>query len=500
MPPALPPVVFTAPSSTPGSGAPDAIFTPPGATAGAAPQAVFTPPSNTPGGEPDAIFTPPSSTPGGAPVGIFSAPSSVASGMAPSVRSMALQVDALAAQAIAAVDERIAGKLPADALHLFSNTTANWASATFVPNRNLWCEDLRPFLTGVHMYGGSYHQSYGLQAITPRHMLDCGHGGITVGNALRFVNVDGEVFNTSILRRITDNDTPQYVTDLSIYLTAHELPAWVHKATILQMSTEAKARLTAAGVPTVAVSQGNWTTGPTDANTPKNRKVYLKQFDLSFRPPNRLPWLHQVAVGDSGTPEFLMTGDQLRLIRIITTAPSGGGVFPGDYLELIQSMIERADAAASISTGYTPRVESVGVPGAPTVVFDTPTPPTAVTDWGTMTITGITHSGSPVTVPPLLYGGTYQARPFWTNNGAGVFGGGATHKVFYTPATLYTPAIWMIEGPSAAWGFASESNAANPLGLTWTAFGDFAIGGDPSLSVASQPGGGLLPPPAITGA
>ena len=325
-------------------------------------------------------------------------------------QAASLSIDMMALQAISAVDSRIAGKVPADSMHLFSNTTATWTSATFVPNRNLWCEDLRRFLTGVHMRAGAWNQSYGLQAITPRHLISCGHNGPGIGESVRFVNVDGTVFDTTILQWQKDNGTSAFVADLSVYLTAHELPAWVHKATILRADASARARLVAAGVPTVAVSQGNV------VGTPRNRMVYAKQLDLAALPPHRSAFGYSPVVGDSGTPEFLMTPEGLLLLRIITLS-NGAGVFVSDYLDYVQALIVRADTAAGISTGYAPAVQNSIILPAPGEAFSASAPAGA---WnGALTLSGINAPAiNGQLVPGAANVSTYPGGRYWSTDGA----------------------------------------------------------------------------------
>ena len=264
---------------------------------------------------------------------------------------------------IDSVDSRLAvAASPSSSASLFSNTTANWTSTVFVPNSQCWLQDLRPQLTGVHMYAGGYLQSYAAAPISPRHGLSVSHGGPDIGTTIRFVSPTGTVFTTTILKWINDNpnvgqgsvsDAKQpYVTDLSVYLFEHELPDWVFKAAILPIANSDRNISYPMDPPTVVISQGNWTIGPAESNTPKNRQVYVKSLNLiTPRPLLRNPFHHEVVVGDSGSPEFALIDNKLYLVRIVTSY-GGSGVFLGDYLNYINSLIKRADASASISTGY----------------------------------------------------------------------------------------------------------------------------------------------------
>lgn len=254
---------------------------------------------------------------------------------------------------------RTAGGSAAGALHLFGDLAAHVTSlpGALTPNTGLWCQDLRPQLTGVHMGAADWGQSYGLQAITPRHAISCAHNGPPVGKSVKYASASGGVFTTSISKWINDapsvasSDTKgPWVTDLSVYLLADELPAWVCKAPVLALSTAERAELTALNPPTLAVSQGNWSAGPAASNTPQNRKAYAKNIALGAVA-GAEDFFHLVQVGDSGTPEFIVADGTLYLHRIIT-AYGGGGVFVSQHVSYINSLIARADAAAGISTGF----------------------------------------------------------------------------------------------------------------------------------------------------
>ena len=262
------------------------------------------------------------------------------------------------------VDRRLAGKSPEESRHLFSNTSAAWAEDVFVPNKKLWCDDLRPQLTGISMLAGPWRQSYCLTPITRRHAVSCGHNGPGMeggGHLVRYVNTDGKVFETHIAKWINDYPAADvagrcsgaqkpFVTDLSLYLLADELPEWVCIAPIITLTKEQRAAMEAANPPFVAVSQGNWPAGPPVSNTSHNRKVYVKNQKFGTETGQRLAFLHRPQIGDSGTPDFVLANGRLYFNRVITSG-NGDGVFVGDYIPLLNSFIARADALQGITTG-----------------------------------------------------------------------------------------------------------------------------------------------------
>ena len=268
-----------------------------------------------------------------------------------------------------AVDSRLlVAAAPAEAMKLFSGLGPAYSGSTYPPNSACWLQDLRSQLTGVQMRAGGFTQSYGLQMITPRHAISCGHNGPSRNDApLHYVNTDGTVHANSILKWANDSlgsngglvDSYQSpaVTDLSVYLLTSAVPEWVHKAPLLRLTAEDRTRMAPFHPPTVAISQGNWVAGPATpyglADTPDNRMVFTKQLDLSAKRPGlRNLYHHGSYVGDSGTPEFILLGSTLHLYRVITSS-TGGGVLVGDWVDYINALIGRTDAAAGISTGYT---------------------------------------------------------------------------------------------------------------------------------------------------
>lgn len=272
----------------------------------------------------------------------------------------------LAAQSVTAIESRITGKTPEVAQHLFSNTTVDWSSTTFVPNTNLWCQDLRSQLTGFHMFlGGGWLQSYSMCMVTPRHIVSCAHNGPQPGVSIRFVSATGEVFETTLLKWCNDNGdsranvpTQTLEADLSLYLLADAVPSWVYKAPVLGMTKLEHELYLSSGALGIAISQGGWAAGPANSNCPRNRKAYPKKLNGAQLPSLTFPFYHEVQVGDSGSAQFLLANGTLYFHGIITSG--GGGYWTiADFIPYINNMIARSDAAAvtsghlSAPTGHT---------------------------------------------------------------------------------------------------------------------------------------------------
>jgi hypothetical protein len=276
------------------------------------------------------------------------------------VPSRTMRMPELAAKMIDGVDSRLsAAAAPSTAMKLFTVIGALYTGSIYTPNPQNWLQDLRPQLTGFHMGAGAWTQSYALIPLGDRYVLSCGHNGPGPGESVKYVSATGDVFTTTITHWINDyparasSDTKQaYQTDLMVCVLADPLPAWVYRAPIIALSDTLRTALDAYDPPTVAISQGNWTDGPTSpygfADTPDNRMAFVKSMLLKTpRPALRDSFYHGAFEGDSGTPEYILLDDVLYLYRVITNS-AGSGVYVGEWLPYINSLIARGATVAGI--------------------------------------------------------------------------------------------------------------------------------------------------------
>lgn len=326
----------------------------------------------------------------------------------------------LATEMALSVDLLLLGKDAATSRNIHSNVVPGHSSEVFVPSANFFAPGLRSQLTGVSMYNGGWNQSYGPTMITPRHAILCGHNGPGVGDAMRFVSADGsQVFNTTQLKKINDypgaasSDTKQtYVADVAIVLTQHEVPAWVYKAPVLNITSEMESELAGVNPPTLAVSQGNATAALFPSNpgawTPNGRMLYVSaispnaSFNSLREPFARRPKV----VGDSGTPDFIYAGGTMWLHRIINYS-SGTGEIVSQRAAYINALIARADAAAGISTGYTVSVTDLEEIEFTNTFNDMPDSPVSIL----ATVSGGSAPASPVVSLPAVSGGSAPSAP-----------------------------------------------------------------------------------------
>jgi hypothetical protein len=213
-----------------------------------------------------------------------------------------------------------------------------------------WARRYLSKFTGVHCGAGAWTQSYGLQAISPWHLISCAHNGPGIGGAVNFISPDGDIFSTNLAVWINDypgvtsSDTKQTLeADVSIYRVADELPEWVCMPKAAKLSSEQKAQIHALKAPLLAVSQGS-------VSVDRGRKIYAINSDLSIPSGIRALFSHLLFIGDSGTPQFVCAYDNLWLYRIVSYG-NGAGTFVADHLPYINSMIERSDIVAEEITG-----------------------------------------------------------------------------------------------------------------------------------------------------
>ncbi len=247
---------------------------------------------------------------------------------------------------------RIAGRTAANSLPFFTAGTDVFAG-TYVPNPDFWAIDIRSQFTGMHHFT-YYSRGHGLTAITPRHVINCAHNGPGAGDIVRYVNVDGTVFQTTLQVYLNDAGTSHGAWtgagkgygDLSIYLLADPLPEWAYKAPIvdaewLGMSTIPYAYGGELRFPLLRATQAF----PT-ALGPISRKLEVIGFQGAEHLDIPQEWYAGFTTGDSGTPVFMLIGGQVYLYSVFS------GEVCAAFVHYINDMIARADVQAGISTGY----------------------------------------------------------------------------------------------------------------------------------------------------
>lgn len=286
------------------------------------------------------------------------------------------------------IDEMVAmgaDKDPATTLHLFNNLAWDETAESFTPNTDLWCNSLRPQLTGIHQDAGAWDQGYVIQPLagSNRHAISCAHNGPGVQADVQYVNVDGSHAHVPVTQWINDypglqgrvSDTQlAYQYDVSVYRYGSDLPAWVHRMPVLYIPPAQLAIMQEMHVPLLCCSQG----GP-DANlygpdhaghpdnhynnypdywTPHNRKMFVNCICGDHVPnvayQSELAALrHWRSIGDSGCWRCILLDGVLYFYNTITSGNGSGAIVGVPAVRAYtNTMVVRSDVAAGVSNTY----------------------------------------------------------------------------------------------------------------------------------------------------
>ena len=299
-----------------------------------------------------------------------------------------------------AIDDRIAGKVAATALPVFSVQDHNPtppALPTYVRNTASWCYDLRQQMTCISPYyshDGQGTNQYAFTAITPQHVITSGHIDVLslmrVGDTIRFVTTDNPttVITKTIrgkVRHPAYQGNPDYYPDFTVCTLDTPLPSSITPCQMLPANYASYLSHLGPGRPPVMI-----------LNQAEQALVFeLKELGQSatlqklakFAAPElhlpRLDYHQALGRGDSGNPAFLIikppnTG--LDTLVLLTTMTRGfgneDGTFVTPQISALNAMIAAADADATnrnpllppINTGL--QVQTIDLSG-----FNTYSPP-----------------------------------------------------------------------------------------------------------------------------
>jgi len=236
------------------------------------------------------------------------------------------------ADAAHAVDSRIAGKDPADAIHIFN--TNCYDSGIFVRNTNCWAADLD--LTCISPWNdytpGQWDERHHAGTlISPRHAIFAEHFHIPAGNTLRFVDATNGIYDATIASvhhvvtnnadltvAVLDSDVPTNRISFAKILPANFTNYLGHidlHVPSLCLDQEEKALIHDLGenrlrYPTI-VGTGSYFSFPSYGD----RKNYYDVTEAGTG----------LIAGDSGNPAFIILNDEPVLITVWTVGSSGIG-------------------------------------------------------------------------------------------------------------------------------------------------------------------------------
>jgi hypothetical protein len=225
-------------------------------------------------------------------------------------------------------------------------TTQDHANKIYVRNPDLWCADIdRTCISPWNSNGGVRKAGV---LITPRHVYNADHYKYPVGTIVRFVGMDGTVYDRTVIGRSVDDDQ-----DIAIYTLDSDLPAAVTPCRMMPPET-----LPQDGPYEGTYMRNNLYSRPPALALDQEEKAiivdYLIRGKFQFpEDPVRLIFSEEIVVGDSGNPAFLLVEQEgvitPILITIWTFGNAGIGFATAGNTDLINQKIVETDTQAGVS-------------------------------------------------------------------------------------------------------------------------------------------------------
>lgn len=211
-----------------------------------------------------------------------------------------------------AIDGRLAGKSPAEALALFSKYAP---PGEFVRSRNCWAADID--LSGVSVWNSANldatggNRGYGT-LISRRHLVFAQHFHPGPGTMLAFLDRAG----TLVWRRL--GETAQVgKTDICLGVLTEDVPATVASYPILPAGFNLARAAGDQPLPLLCLNQNRQALVQEWLEIPSPVVLHRLAID-----PARVPFTGPLIIGDSGAPIFLLLGKQPILLGCNFTANS----------------------------------------------------------------------------------------------------------------------------------------------------------------------------------
>jgi hypothetical protein len=253
-----------------------------------------------------------------------------------------------------AIDSRIAGKNPTNALPLFLNYILNGTTNVFIRNPDCWAADID--LTCCSPWNSHSGNGWGWRhragtLISPRHVLFATHfDDIPTNRILRFIDLQNQIVERVLIAKLRHPLYSPYYPDITIGLLNEDVPtnrinfAKVlpndyreyfgdgHYLPVLSLDQEEKALINELW----SISSGLVSSGATS---------FLSPTDLT-----RKGFYEQIIEGDSGNPSFLILNNQPVLLTTWTSPNSGTSVT--GFKQDINTMMLQLEVNAGCTNGY----------------------------------------------------------------------------------------------------------------------------------------------------
>ena len=242
-----------------------------------------------------------------------------------------------------AVDNRIDGLTPADAIDIFD--TQNHSAEIYVRNIGVWCADVD--LTCISPWNSRGDNRWAGTLVAKDCVVLAEHYPVAVGDTVRFIGNDNTIYTRTVagVQYVgPSNSNDSYATDIQVAVLSEELPAAITPCKVFPVDVLDYLPHIAEGVPCLCLDQ-------------EEKALITDLFTLtdsraSFTAPDengRSDYYETKISGDSGNPAFAIVSGELVLITTWTFGGSGSGP---NYAANIDA-IETAMTAAGSNYGLT---------------------------------------------------------------------------------------------------------------------------------------------------
>ena len=256
------------------------------------------------------------------------------------------------ANATFAIDSRIAGKNPSDALRIFS--TQNHANTNYVRNPSCWVADID--LTCCSPWNSFSGALRAGTLISPRHVLFAAHyDEVPVGAVMRFVDMQNGVVDRVLVAKIRHLNYVPWYPDLTVGLLHEEVPPEISFAKILPDNYQDWLG-TGARLPALRLDQEEkaligdvWRLSAIEEAEGVTGRYTIFDEPLDA---TRTGFYEGLVIGDSGNPAFLVINGQPVLLTVWTFGGPGAGTSLADFRQDVNALMSQLEAGRGSVDGY----------------------------------------------------------------------------------------------------------------------------------------------------
>lgn len=255
------------------------------------------------------------------------------------------------------IDSLLAGKTKAANGAVYTSQDHN--NRVFVRNPDVWTGPVDLTCISPSNSGVAPNWRAGV-AVTPQHILLSAHFDYGIGTIVYFVDNSNNTIARTVVASVRHPDYAPYYPDLTICTLDQPLPASITPCKVCPSNIKNYLVETAKGrAPCLVLDQeekalvADLQVISLDGWSPWGDNVWLQ---MSPTAPQRREFYENIVLYDSGNPSFFIadvgSGPELVLNTLWTYGGAGIGTAICGHIIDINQMIESADTAAGLTTGY----------------------------------------------------------------------------------------------------------------------------------------------------